>query len=69
MIKTNFYVMDEILSFADEDNIEKIKNLFDYMKSLYDFVIVISHDEKIKEYCDKDIIIKHNCGYSKVYLK
>ena len=67
-IKTNFYIMDEILSFADNENIGKIKNLFEYMQKLYDCVIVISHDDNIKDFCNYNAIITQNSGFSKIKI-
>lgn len=62
--KTNFFIIDEGFAFCDDQSIPKISNLFGYMRQLYDFVIVISHDEQIKMYTDMSLPIKHKDGYS-----
>jgi DNA repair exonuclease SbcCD ATPase subunit/predicted MPP superfamily phosphohydrolase len=64
LVKTNFYVMDESLASADTENTLKFQNLFEYMKKMFDFVIIISHDDQIKDFCDMDLIINSNNGFS-----
>jgi DNA repair exonuclease SbcCD ATPase subunit len=63
--KTNFFIVDEAFSFCDENSIKKIEYLFEYMRKRYDFVIVVSHNERIKKYADIDIPIqeKDECSY------
>jgi len=68
LLRTNFFVIDEAFSFCDENSISKIQNLFDYMRKIYTFVIVISHNEQIKAYTDIDIPISHTKGFSKIYF-
>jgi DNA repair exonuclease SbcCD ATPase subunit/DNA repair exonuclease SbcCD nuclease subunit len=62
--KTNFFIIDEGFAFCDDQSIPKISNLFTYMRQIYDFVIIISHDEQIKMYTDMNLQIKHKDGYS-----
>jgi hypothetical protein len=62
--KTNFFVIDEGFAFCDEQSVPKISNLFAYMRSLYDFIIVVSHNEQIKMYTDMNLQIIHQNGYS-----
>jgi DNA repair exonuclease SbcCD ATPase subunit/DNA repair exonuclease SbcCD nuclease subunit len=66
--KINFFVIDEGFSFCDDSSIQKIPNLFDYMRKLYDFTIVVSHNETIKLYTDVNLPISRNNGVSKVYI-
>jgi DNA repair exonuclease SbcCD ATPase subunit len=62
--KTNFFVIDEGFAFCDEQSVPKISNLFGYMRTLYDFIIVVSHNEQIKMYTDMNLQIIHQNGYS-----
>ena len=66
-LKTNFFIMDESFSFCDDVGIYKISNLFDYMKKIYDWIIIISHNEQIKTYTDIDICIEKKGEFS--YIK
>ena len=68
LYKTNFFIIDEAFAFCDETSITKISNLFEYMKKIYDFVIVVSHNEQIKSYTDIDIPIRRKNGYSYVNM-
>jgi DNA repair exonuclease SbcCD ATPase subunit len=64
--KTNFFIIDEGFAFCDEQSVPKISNLFLYMRSIYDFVIVVSHNEQIRMYTDMNLGISHKDGYSSV---
>lgn len=64
--KVNFFVIDEGFSFCDEKSLQKVEKLFVYLRKLYDFTIVVSHNEQIKLYTDKDLIINHKNGISHV---
>jgi len=66
LFKTDFFVIDEAFAFCDDDSISKMQNLFEYMKYLYKYIIVISHNEQIKSYADRDINIINCDGFSKI---
>jgi DNA repair exonuclease SbcCD ATPase subunit len=68
LYKTNFFIIDEAFAFCDEQSIAKISNLFTYMRKIYDFVLVVSHNEQIKSYTDIDIPIKIRNGFSYVNM-
>lgn len=63
-LRTNFFIMDESLSFCDDKAIAKVANLFDYMREIYDWVIVITHNDQVKHYTDTDISIEKRDGFS-----
>jgi DNA repair exonuclease SbcCD ATPase subunit/DNA repair exonuclease SbcCD nuclease subunit len=65
--KINFFVIDEGFSFCDENSIQRIQYLFEFMRKLYSFTIVVSHNEQIKMYTDMDLQITTKNGKSKVY--
>jgi DNA repair exonuclease SbcCD ATPase subunit len=62
---TNFFIIDEGFAFCDSDSITKIEDLFKFMRELYKYVIVISHDDRIKMYADTNIQVtkKDGCSY------
>ena len=64
--KINFFIIDEGFSFCDEKSLQKVENLFIYLRKLYDFTIVVSHSEQIKLYTDVDLTISHKNGVSSV---
>lgn len=66
--KINTLILDEIFSYGDEQAITKISYLFDYVRKMYDFVIVVSHNEQIKSYTDSDLPIQKKDGFSYVNM-
>ena len=68
LYKTNFFIIDEAFAFCDEQSICKISNLFGYMRKIFDFVIVVSHNEQIKSYADGDLPIQTRNGSSYINM-
>lgn len=60
-IKTNFFILDEIFVYCDDTNISKISNLFEYLKTKFNFVLIITHDNQLKKYVDTELIIQKDC--------
>lgn len=54
----NFITFDEVLGKVANDNLEKMKSIFDKIKELYDMVFLITHNELVKDWADKIITIK-----------
>ena len=52
-IKTNFFIIDEAFDKADSNNIDTVANLIKRMSSMYDWLLIISHDNSVKEHFDK----------------
>ena len=46
---TNFMIIDEILDSVDHNNKQNINKLVDYMRIINDWVLIISHDDSIKD--------------------
>jgi DNA repair exonuclease SbcCD ATPase subunit len=63
-LRTNFFIMDESFSFCDDSGISKISNLFEYMRELYDWIIVVSHNDQIKTYTDIDLCVETKDDFS-----
>ena len=40
---------------GDDENVDKLPSLFNYIKNQYTFAIVISHDERVKKLYDTNI--------------
>lgn len=64
--KSNFIGIDEGWGCFDEKNLGKVDIIFGILKSYYDFVLIISHIEKLKSDVDTTITIKKVDGYSKI---
>jgi exonuclease SbcC len=64
--KPNIFVVDEMLSTMDDNNKNNISSLFEYLKTQFDIVIIISHLDEIKSSVDKIIQLSKQNNYSRV---
>lgn len=63
----NFMLIDEGFSCMDNSNINNLNSLFNTLKDMFDFVIVISHLDSVKSQCDNYMTIDRNKdGSSKI---
>src|SRR5690606_18267699 len=67
--KPNFLIIDEGWSCLDNDNLNNIDTILDYIKMQYEHVIIISHLEELKNQVDYSININKNRGFSYVNTK
>lgn len=64
--KPNFLIIDEGFSVLDSENISAMSILFSYLKSQFEFVIIISHNEILRDMVDNQLEVKKENGFSKV---
>jgi DNA repair exonuclease SbcCD ATPase subunit len=62
----NFMLIDEGFSCMDSNNINNLTSLFNTLKDMFDFVIIISHLDSVKSQCDNSITIEINGGFSSI---
>lgn len=62
----NFIMIDEGFSSLDSDNRGNLDSLFTYLKSRFDFVLVVSHVQALKGMCDETIDIDLKDGMSRI---
>jgi exonuclease SbcC len=62
-------VIDEGFGVLDADNLSQMESLFSYLKSRFDFIIIISHLEALRDIVDSHIEVKKENGFSKVEYK
>lgn len=67
--KCSFMTCDEMFSTLDADNLASIPTLFQILKNYFDFVIVISHLDTIRDAVDKPIEITRENGFAKVVFE
>jgi DNA repair exonuclease SbcCD ATPase subunit len=65
----NFITFDEVLGRVANENIEKMKPLFDKIKDMYDIVFFITHNELVKDWADNIITIEKDNNISKILMK
>ncbi|AYV76508.1 MAG: putative hydrolase [Terrestrivirus sp.] len=60
-VHVNSFFIDEALACIDRNKFKNIQYIIKYIKSLYDTIFVISHDNRIQELYDSELRIKrHN---------
>jgi len=64
--RPNFLAIDEGFGNLDSGNLNSIFSLFEYLKLNFDFIIVISHIDLMKDATDNLLEINQNKGYSHV---
>lgn len=67
--RPNFLAIDEGFGVLDADNLNSIYNLFDYLKTQFAFMLVISHIDSMRDVVDKLIEITKTNGSSKIYFE
>ena len=64
--RPNFLVIDEGFGTLDSENLQSLFMLFTYLKTQFDFVMVISHIDSMRDVVDGLIEIKKVNGFSNV---
>lgn len=64
--KINGIIIDEGFGVIDANNIPSIQTLFSFFKTVFDFIIIISHLDVLRDMVDHQIEIKKENGFSKV---
>jgi len=64
--RPNFLSIDEGFGALDYQNVTSLNNLFDYLKSEFDFLFVISHIDMMRDMVDDLVEIYKEKGFSKV---
>jgi DNA repair exonuclease SbcCD ATPase subunit len=61
------FIVDEGFGKLDPKNMESVQRMFDYLKSIFDHIIVISHIDSMKDMVDNIIeITTDDEGYAHV---
>ena len=64
--RTNFLAIDEGWGTMDSDNLNSVYNLFQYLKSQFQFTLIVSHIESMRDAVDSLLEIKKENGYSNI---
>lgn len=65
----NFITFDEIFGKIANENLEKIKPLFDKLKGMYEIVFLITHNDIVKDWGDNIVTVQKEHNISKITLK
>jgi len=50
--RSNFLIIDEGFGVADNNNLNKVSVLLQYLKDLFDFIMIISHIDLVRDFAD-----------------
>jgi DNA repair exonuclease SbcCD ATPase subunit len=65
----NFITFDEVLGKIANENIEKLKPLFDKLKGMYEIVLLITHSDLVKDWGDNVLtVVKNSSNISSIKL-
>jgi len=64
--RPNFLIIDEGWGTLDSENLNSVNMLMDYLKTQFDFVLIVSHIDQIKDVADILIDIKKENGFSHI---
>jgi DNA repair exonuclease SbcCD ATPase subunit len=67
--KTTFLALDEGFGALDPEHLATMYTLFSFLKSNFDFVLVVSHLDSLKDAVDKQIELKKEGNFSKVIFE
>lgn len=65
----NFITFDEPFGMVADDNLERMKPMFDKIKDMYDIVFLISHIDTVKDWGDNIITVKKINDISEILVK
>lgn len=64
--KSNFLIIDEGLGALDGDNLSSLFGLFDVLRTHFDFMLLISHVDSVRDVSDRLLEIKRTDGFSQI---
>lgn len=64
----NFITFDEVMGKVSNDNLEKLKPLFDKIKNMYEIVFLITHNDVVKDWGDNIVTVRKPENVSEVTI-
>ena len=64
--RSNFLAIDEGFGTMDSDNLNSIYNLFQYLKSQFQFTMIVSHIDSMRDTVDTLLEVKKENGFSNI---
>ena len=64
--RSNFLAIDEGFGTMDSDNLNSIYNLFQYLKSQFQFTLIVSHIDSMRDTVDTLLEVKKENGFSNI---
>lgn len=67
--KCNIFVLDEFASTLDTKYINSIESMLNYLKNMFDIVLLVTHSQEIQDMADVQINITKENNYSSVFVE
>ena len=67
LCKPNILILDEILGKVSEENLSLMSDFFEKLKTLFNNIFLITHNEKCKDFSDSILTIEKDNNISKIY--
>jgi len=64
--RPNFLVVDEGFGVLDAEHLPSVQTLFSYLKTNFDFILIVSHLDSLRDMVDTHVEIKKEGGFSRV---
>ena len=64
--RANFIAIDEGWGTMDSDNINSVYKLFEYLKSQYQFSLIVSHVDSMRDFTDDLLEIRRKEDFSQI---
>jgi len=64
--RSNFLALDEPCGVLDAENLSSMSTFFSYLKTFFDYIIIVSHIDSIKDISNDNIEITKKDGFSKI---
>ena len=64
--RSNFLAIDEGWGTMDSDNLNSVYNLFQYLKSQFQFTLIVSHIDSMRDAVDTLLEVKKENGFSNI---
>lgn len=66
--KPTFFAIDEGLGVLDSTNLHQMYLLFNYIRDVFQFTLIISHIDVVKDMVDNALTVEIDNGFSKLYI-
>ena len=64
--RSNFLAIDEGWGTMDSDNLHSVYKLFQYLKSQFQFTLIVSHIDSMRDAVDTLLEVKKEKGFSNI---
>lgn len=64
--KSPILILDEAFSFIENDKMDSVMKALSYLKNYFENIILITHNDELKSYCDHVLYVNKTKGYSKI---